>query len=56
MLMNDLPDICPTVEAWHKGKCLGEAYIDGGAQVCVITHSCVEQYGLVVSGTSGFKI
>lgn len=24
------PDICPSMEAWHKGYELGEAYIDGG--------------------------
>ena len=56
MLMSELLDICPIVEAWHKGKCLGEAYIGGGAQVCVITQYCVEQYGLVIAGSSGFKI
>ncbi|MCO5614979.1 hypothetical protein L7F22_069265 [Adiantum nelumboides] len=30
--LNELPDICPTIDAWHKRKCIGEAYIDGGAQ------------------------
>lgn len=29
MSLQELPDICPTVEAWHKGKSIGEAYIDG---------------------------
>ncbi|MCO5570854.1 hypothetical protein L7F22_024582 [Adiantum nelumboides] len=28
--LNELPDICPTIDAWHKRKCIGEAYIDGG--------------------------
>ena len=54
--MNEMPDICPTVEAWHRGKNLGEAYIYGGAQVCVITQSCVVQHGLNVAGNSGFRI
>ena len=49
-------DISPIVEAWHKGKNLGEAYIDGGAQICVITHACMEQFGLTISGNSGFRI
>ncbi|MCO5581668.1 hypothetical protein L7F22_035557 [Adiantum nelumboides] len=30
--LNELPHICPTIDAWHKQKCIGEAYIDGGAQ------------------------
>ena len=42
MSVKDLEDICPEVEAWHKGKNLGKAYIDGGAQVSVITHACME--------------
>ena len=54
--MSELPDICPTIEAWYKGRNLGEAYIDGGAQVCVITQSCVEQHDLIITGVSGFKI
>ena len=54
--MSELPDICPTIEAWHKGRNLGEAYIDGGAQVCVITQSCVEHHDLIIAGVSVFKI
>ena len=30
--------------------------MDGGAQICVITHTCVEKMGLVVAGVSGFCI
>ncbi|MCO5573710.1 hypothetical protein L7F22_027484 [Adiantum nelumboides] len=30
--LNELPDICPNIDAWHKRKCIGEACIDGGAQ------------------------
>ncbi len=56
MTAKELPDICPIVEAWHKGKSLGQAYVDGGAQICVITHSCVEKLGLTIAGHSGFKI
>ena len=33
MSVKDLEDICPEVEAWHKCRNLGKAYIDGGAQV-----------------------
>ena len=56
LALEELPDICPVVDAWHKGVGLGEAYIDGGAQVCVITQSCVEKLGLVMCGSSGFRI
>ena len=54
--IEELPDICPIVDVWHKGKNMGQAYIDGGAQICVITHSCVEQLGLTISGVFGFRI
>ena len=54
--MDDLPDICPIVDVWHKGKNLREGYEDGGAQICVITHTCVEKMGLAVAGVSGFCI
>ncbi|MCO5587559.1 hypothetical protein L7F22_041509 [Adiantum nelumboides] len=30
--LNKLPNICPTIDSWHKWKCIGETYIDGGAQ------------------------
>ncbi|MCO5604339.1 hypothetical protein L7F22_058504 [Adiantum nelumboides] len=29
--LNEPPDICSTIDAWHKWKCIGEAYIDGAA-------------------------
>lgn len=54
--LTKLADICPIAHAWHKGKVLGEAYIDGEAQICVITPSCVEQFGLKLSRSLGFKI
>ncbi|MCO5557881.1 hypothetical protein L7F22_011453 [Adiantum nelumboides] len=54
--LNELPDICPTIDAWHKRKCIGEAYIDGGAQVCVITQACVTKLGLHMIKNSGFRI
>ena len=60
MLMEELPDICPLAEAWYKawykGKHIGQDYVDGGAQVCVITQSCMESLGLPITGNSGFKV
>ena len=35
---------------------MGEAYTDGGAQVCVITQSCVEQHDLIIAKVSSFEI
>ena len=29
--IDELPDICPVVNVWHKQKNLGEGYVDGGA-------------------------
>ena len=46
--ISDLPYICPSVEAWHNGFGLGEAYIDGSAQVYVyhpIMHGEAEPKG-----------
>lgn len=56
MSVAELSDICPVVEAWHKGKKIGHAYVDGGAQICVISLACVEQLGIPIIRHSGFKI
>ena len=56
LAIHELPDICPIVDVWHKHKSLGQGYVDGGAQICVITQSCVEKMGLAVTGVSGFRI
>ena len=37
LAINELPDISPTMDVWYKRKNLGQGYVDGGAQVCVIT-------------------
>ena len=56
LAISELPDICPLVNVWHKRKNLGEGYVDGGAQICVITQTCVEKMGLTVAGVFGFCI
>ena len=56
LAIHELPDICPIVDVWHKRKSLGQGYVDGGAQICVITQSCVEKMGLAMTGVSGFCI
>ena len=35
--IEELPVICPSVTTWYKGFNIGEAYIDGGAQISVMT-------------------
>ena len=40
----------------HKGKNLGESYVDGGAQICVIAQTCIEKIGLAVASVSSFCI
>ena len=51
-----LHDICPPVTTWCKGFNIGEAYIDGGAQISVMTQACIEKLGLKVDGSSDFKL
>ncbi|MCO5604219.1 hypothetical protein L7F22_058382 [Adiantum nelumboides] len=50
LAVDELPDICPIVDVWHKRKNLGQGYVDGGAQICVITQTCVEKMGFAVAG------
>ena len=52
--VEELLDICPAVIAWCKGFNIGEAYIDGGAQISVMTQACMEKLGL--DGSSDFKL
>ncbi|MCO5548055.1 hypothetical protein L7F22_001511 [Adiantum nelumboides] len=56
LAIDEFLDICPIVDVWHKRKNLGQGYVDGGAQICVITQTCVERMGLAVQGVSGFRI
>ena len=54
--IEELPDICPFVTTWCKGFNIGEEYIDGGAQISVMTHACMEKLELKVDGSSDFKL
>ena len=56
LAIDEVSDIFPIVDVWHKRKNLGQGYVDGGAQICVITQTCVEKMGLAVAGVSGFRI
>ena len=37
LAIHELVDISPIVDVWHKRERLGQSYVDGGAQICVIT-------------------
>ena len=37
MAISELPNIFPLVDVWHKRKSLCQGYVDGGAQIRVIT-------------------
>ena len=49
-------DIFPIVDVWHKRKNLGQGYVDSGAQICIITQTCMWKMDLVVAGVFGFCI
>ena len=44
--VEELPYIYLAVIAQYKGFNIGEAYIDGGAQISVMTDACMEKLGL----------
>ena len=37
--INDLHNFSPLMDVWHKIKSLGQGYVDGGAQICVIAQT-----------------
>ena len=39
LAIDEVSDICPIVDVWHKRKNLGQGYVDGGAQIYVITQT-----------------
>ena len=50
-----LADVEPIVEGTIKGQRIGKAYVDGGAQICVMSDCMMNQLGLEVSGPSIYK-
>ena len=51
-----LPNIFLVVTPWCKGFNIGDAYIDGGAQVSVMSQACMERLGLKVNAWLDFRI
>lgn len=49
-------DVLPIVDVWIHGRREGKAYMDGGAQVCVMTAETMHLLGLELSGKSVFSV
>ena len=45
----------PIVEAYIKGKRISKDYVDGGAQICVISERLMNQLGIEVSGPLTYR-
>ena len=43
------------IEAYIKGKRISRAYVDGGAQICVMSERLTNQLGMEVSGPSTYR-
>ena len=48
-------DVLPVIEAYIKGQRIQKVYVDGGAQVCVISEKMMNLLGLEVHGKTEFK-
>ncbi|KAH7428075.1 hypothetical protein KP509_10G074400 [Ceratopteris richardii] len=52
---NACDDVVPTVDAYVKGKRISNVYVDGGAQMCIMTEKEMHRLGLDVTGPSAYQ-
>lgn len=48
-------DVVPIVDAHIRGERISNVYVDGGAQMCVMSERVMHHLGMDVDGTSTFK-
>ena len=56
MKTNTKGDILPILDAWVKGQKVSRVYVDGGAQMCVMTERLMIKLRLDVDTPSQFRV
>ena len=54
--LHKVNDVLPIVDAWILGRKVSKVYLDGGAQVCVMTEDTMHQLGLEPMGKSTISV
>ncbi|MCO5611132.1 hypothetical protein L7F22_065382 [Adiantum nelumboides] len=54
--LHKVTDVLPVFDAWIHGRRVNKAYMDGGAQVCVMIEETMQQLGLELTGKSMFSV
>ena len=49
-------DVVPILDAWIRGQKISKVYVDGGAQMCVMTERVMHRLKLEVNSPSQFRV